>query len=279
MGRVETDWVSEHDERPREQQGESLADPLKENAAYTVREDHGGTAVPEPGELKVRTVGATETRASVSAEGLLLEHPPAPEGREAGPAAPSDAAMLDVGRPGAEQSGEGRDVPRGESGAGKESGGGGYDSQAEALRAAETVADLLGEARSEFPKLTEHEAEIEQTAGLAEAVTRLTEAVQALTRTVEALRAELAAGRGGGSLAAVAVIQKPVADGAAMEAMSVAEGPVKKIIHAILGKLSRAGEWLWSMIVQLVTIREWSISGDIGLPGFAKASLTVTFGG
>jgi len=44
-------------------------------------------------------------------------------------------------------------------------------------------------------------------------------------------------------------------------------------------KLDRAGKWLWSMIIHLAPIREWSLGGKLKLPGFAEASLTVTFGG
>jgi hypothetical protein len=43
--------------------------------------------------------------------------------------------------------------------------------------------------------------------------------------------------------------------------------------------LNRASEWLWSMIIHLATIQQWTVGGEISLPGFAKASLTVTFGG
>jgi len=32
------------------------------------------------------------------------------------------------------------------------------------------------------------------------------------------------------------------------------------------------------MIIQLATIRQWSLGGKVKVPGFAEASITVTFG-
>ena len=176
---------------------------------------------------------------------------------------------------------EGRERPGRNGEPGGEASGGGYRPREEAQWAGEVVVEVLGETHEGISELiSEHGAEVAQTAGLAEAIDRLTEAVDALTRTVVALLGELRAGRGGGSLAAVAVMQKPVADGAAEEAKAVApEGPVKRALQTILGKLKRAGEWLWSMIIHLVTIREWSLGGKIGVPGLGEASFTVTFGG
>ena len=57
------------------------------------------------------------------------------------------------------------------------------------------------------------------------------------------------------------------------------DGPVRRALRAIMQKLDRAGKWLWSMIIHLAPIREWSLGGKLKLPGFAEASLTVTFGG
>jgi hypothetical protein len=182
-------------------------------------------------------------------------------------------------QPGSEGRGE---RPRRNGEPGGEAGGGGYRPAEEALRAGEVAAEVLREAHEGVNDLRrEHWAEVDQTPGLAEAIDRLTAAVDALSRTVAALIEELKAGRGGGSLAAVAVMQKPVADGAAEEAVSAAasDGAVQRALRVILGKLKRAGEWLWSMIIHLVTIREWSVGGEVGLPGFGKARLTVTFGG
>jgi hypothetical protein len=162
-----------------------------------------------------------------------------------------------------------------------DSAGAGYNPSEEAQQAGAELVEVLGEARSGIGELRdEYGAEVAQTPGLTEAVDRLAVAVDALTRTVMALLEELKAGRSGGSLAAVAVMQKPAADGAADEAVSTApDGPVRRILRGILRKLDRAGEWLWSMIVHLATIREWSLGGKVKVPGFAEASLTVTFGG
>jgi hypothetical protein len=160
---------------------------------------------------------------------------------------------------------------------GREAGGGGYRPTGEAQQAGEVVTELLGETRDGLNTLIrEHESAIIQTAGLAQAIDRLTVAVDALTRTVAALMEELKAGRSGGSLAAVAVIQKPVADSAAEEAVSAAAsaGLAQRALRAIVAKLGQVGEWLWSMIIHLVTIREWSLGGKIKVPGIAEASIT-----
>jgi hypothetical protein len=104
--------------------------------------------------------------------------------------------------------------------------------------------------------------------------------VDALSRTVLALLAELKAGRNGGSLPVVATVQSSVADGSVAEAESVAhDGPVKEMLRTIMQKLKLTREWLWSMIINLATIREWSLGGKVKVPGLAEASLTVTFGG
>jgi hypothetical protein len=165
---------------------------------------------------------------------------------------------------------------------GQEAGSGGYRPAEEAQQAGEVVTELLGDTREGINELIrEHESAIAQTAGLAQAIDRLTAAVDALTRTVAALMEELKAGRSAGSLGAVAVIQKPVADSAAEEAVSAAAsaGVVQRALRAIVAKLDRIGEWLWSMIIHLVTIREWSLGGKMKIPGIAEASINVTFGG
>jgi hypothetical protein len=128
--------------------------------------------------------------------------------------------------------------------------------------------------------IREQAAEVAETTGLTESIDRLAAAVDALSRTVAALLEELRAGRSGGSLAPVAMVQRPVADGAVAEAETMApDGAVRRMLQAIKRLLDRAGEWLWSMIIQLVTIREWTLGGKVKVPGLAEASLTVTFGG
>lgn len=156
-----------------------------------------------------------------------------------------------------------------------------YKPVGEALRASEKTLEILGEARNELKDLTRnYAAEMAQTEGLPEKLDRLSTAVEALTRTVTALSVEARAGRNVSSLVPVAVVQKPVADGAAVEAVEAApDGPVKKILGKILGALKRAAEWLWSMLIHLATIREWSLGGEVHVPVFAKASLEITFGG
>ena len=176
-----------------------------------------------------------------------------------------------------------RDVP-GVPGAGEsvgDSDGGGYKPVDEALRAEKNLAGLLREASDSVRKLNEeYTSEIAQTGGLAEAIDGLAEAVGALNRTVTALRKELEAGRGGGSLPVVAVVQNTTAVGASEDAVSVAhDGLVRKALEKIVEKLHSAGQWLWNMIIHLVTIREWSLGGKLKVPGLAEASLNVTFGG
>jgi hypothetical protein len=180
----------------------------------------------------------------------------------------------------ADGSSEAGESPRADGRAG-EAGGEGYKPVDEALRAGAELAGVLREAGESVRELMDaHAAEVAQAAGLPDAIGRLTEAVDALTRTVLAVQEELSAGRGGGSLPVVAVVQKSTADGAAEDAVSQApDGPVRKALRAVIQKLDQAGKWLWSMIVHLVTIREWSLGGKLKVPGFAEANLTVIFGG
>lgn len=182
---------------------------------------------------------------------------------------------------GQENTAEGGGVPPEDGEAEAEVGSASYKPSEEAQQAGRKAVELLGEARDGINEVVrEHGVEVEQTAGLAESIDRLAAAVDALSRTVLALLAELRAGRSGGSLAVVAMVQKPVADGAVAEAETVAsDGPVQKMLRAIKRALDRAGEWLWSMIIHLATIREWSLGGKVKVPGLAEASLTVTFGG
>ncbi len=164
---------------------------------------------------------------------------------------------------------------------GGEPGAGEYKPVDEALRAGDKAQEILGEANSELGELrNDYAAEVAQTAGLSEKLDRLSVAVEALIRTVTTLSAEARAGRDVSSLVPVAVMQKPVADGAAEDAVAAApDGPVQKVLHKILGTLKRAAEWLWSMILHLTTVREWSLGGEVHVPGIAMANLTVTFGG
>ncbi|MFI5063531.1 MAG: hypothetical protein ACHP9Z_06100 [Streptosporangiales bacterium] len=100
--------------------------------------------------------------------------------------------------------------------------------------------------------------------------------MEGLDETVGALVEDLTAGRGGAAaLAPVVVVRKAVADGAAEDAVSHAGAATKGLLQEVLRKLKRLGEWLWSMLVHLVNVREWSFGGEVGIPGFAKASVTV----
>lgn len=166
-------------------------------------------------------------------------------------------------------------------GADGELGGRAYQPVEEALRAADKALEVLGEANSDLGQLRNgYAAEVAQTAGLPEKVDRLAVAVEALTRTVTALSAEARAGRDVSPLVPVAVMQKPVVDGAAEEAVAAApDGPVQKVLRKVLGTLKRAAEWLWSMLIHLATVREWTLGGEVHIPGLAKASLNITFGG
>lgn len=156
-----------------------------------------------------------------------------------------------------------------------------YKPVSEALRAGEKTLEILGEAKNELDDLARnYTVEVAQTEGLPEKIDRLSIAMEALIRTVTALSVEAGAGRDVSSLVPVAVMQKPVADGAAAEAVEAApDGPMKKMLGKILGALKRAAEWLWSMLIHLATIREWSLGGEVHVPVFAKASLEITFGG
>jgi hypothetical protein len=54
--------------------------------------------------------------------------------------------------------------------------------------------------------------------------------------------------------------------------------PVSKTLAWIMKALNRAAKWLWTLISRLVTPTGWSLSGGIGMPGLANASISVTFG-
>jgi hypothetical protein len=126
----------------------------------------------------------------------------------------------------------------------------------------------------------EHGDEVNRTPDLPEAMDRLATSMDGLSRTMTAWMEQLEAEQDGGALAPVAVVQKQVVDGAAKEAASVTErnGAVRRVLQVILGKLKRASEWLWSMIIQLATIQQWSLGGKIKVPGLAEANITMTFG-
>lgn len=164
--------------------------------------------------------------------------------------------------------------------AGGDSASGGYEPVKEAIQAGEHAAESLGEVSSALEQNEVLREGAEQSADLAGAIVDLTDAVGTLSRIVAALIEELKAGRGGGSLPAVAMLQKPVAENAAEEALSVAQDDrVKAALLKIFQKLKRAVHWLWSMVIQLLTIREWSLGGKVKMPGLAEASVTVVFGG
>lgn len=159
-------------------------------------------------------------------------------------------------------------------------GGGGYEWASEALRDGQEAADGLAEVLTELRELNEAQrAEIKQTAKLRESVDRLTQAMEGLDRTVKALLEEVAAGRDGAeALAPVVVVRKAMADGAAEDAAAHAGAATKGLLQEVLEKLKGIGRWLWSMLVHLVKVRQWSFGGEVGIPGFAKASITVTLG-
>jgi hypothetical protein len=62
--------------------------------------------------------------------------------------------------------------------------------------------------------------------------------------------------------------------------VSVQVGKVGTVFTSIKKALSKAWKRLWSLISHLTTVKEWSVSGQVGsgVLGFAQATITVTFG-
>jgi hypothetical protein len=57
-------------------------------------------------------------------------------------------------------------------------------------------------------------------------------------------------------------------------------GHVEQIWDSILAAVKRVSRWLWSVISHLVTVKEWTVTGQVGLGpiGLAQGSISVTFG-
>ena len=69
---------------------------------------------------------------------------------------------------------------------------------------------------------------------------------------------------------------------AGMARLVTAGQPVSKALAkspaSIMKTLNRAAKWSWALISQLLTPKEWSLTGGITLPGLSDASISVKFG-
>jgi hypothetical protein len=52
---------------------------------------------------------------------------------------------------------------------------------------------------------------------------------------------------------------------------------VYKTLTWVMKIWKRNAKWLWNLISSLLTPKEWSFTGGIGLPGLVNASISVTF--
>jgi hypothetical protein len=53
---------------------------------------------------------------------------------------------------------------------------------------------------------------------------------------------------------------------------------VSKTLAWVMRIWKRSAKWLWNLISHLLTPKEWSFTGGIGMPGLVNASISVTFG-
>jgi hypothetical protein len=121
----------------------------------------------------------------------------------------------------------------------------------------------------------------------------LSDACQHLVDTINALTAAEPDQAQGLSVSAVAQMQAlesdvngietnlsdPVARSAAVSAQGLTSGAAA-ILSGVKKALGRGWKRLWSLISHLLTVKEWSVSGQAGtgILGFASATIKVTFG-
>jgi hypothetical protein len=135
---------------------------------------------------------------------------------------------------------------------------------------------LLGEIRNDLGALRE-ELHLDQEALRAE-VARWSDSVNELAAAINEF---VAAGPGQPPGAAYrmatqhAELEEDTAD-----AEDKIRGRAKSWLDKITEALLRVGKYLWRMISRLVTVKEWSLTGEIntGVLGLGKASISVTFG-
>lgn len=133
----------------------------------------------------------------------------------------------------------------------------------ELAEAANSPSDLLDDLREAVDRLVAI-VDALVAAGVGQSSDRALEAVTTMSALQDGV-AEMQAGT--------------VRSGSAGAGGLVAKGqPVSKILAWIMKTLSRAAKWLCVLISHLLTPKEWSLTGGIGLPGLANASISVTFG-
>ena len=122
----------------------------------------------------------------------------------------------------------------------------------------------------------------------------LRDAVDRLIKIVDALVAagvDQPPGRALGAVTTMSAVQDGIAEiqagfegtgTAGMARLVTAGQPVSKALAkspaSIMKTLNRAAKWSWALISQLLTPKEWSLTGGITLPGLSDASISVKFG-
>lgn len=170
-----------------------------------------------------------------------------------------------------------RDVPHEDGEPGSDSGGEGYSFRQEAQNDGMEAIGHLREALESYREL--FEAQLVVNERLAEMIGQVMVCIYALLRPTGAMVEELKAGRSdkAAELALPMVLRKAAVDGAAEDALEGADDAVKELLESgPMRAAKKAWPALWSAIVHVKKVQEWSFGGEVGIPGFAKGTITVT---
>jgi len=109
-------------------------------------------------------------------------------------------------------------------------------------------------------------------------VAEVREEAESLLRSLKMVQSLLAAQQSVPSgLAGAVIFRVELVREAAQDAADHAHGELAKVLERVLKRLGRVGRRLLSMNLQLLPVREWSLSGELSAL-FVRGSISVTFG-